>query len=242
MEFAPAQQDQFPSPPSVADRAWAFMEVLLVWLSGTLLLAPLIFWAGMTQDRILSDVRILFVFLISEAALTLAVLYLLLRIRGEGWDLLASRPADRNDIKAGLVFVPILVLTVIVSGLLFQWFLPEWVTLENPILNLLTNPLGLVLMILSSILVGGVKEELQRAFVLVRFERYLGGSLVGLVLWSVVFGLGHVTQGADNAVRAGLLGLILGLLFLRRRNPLGPVIGHATYNVLVVLFAWFALS
>ena len=242
MEFEPPQQEPFPSRPTLGDRALALGDVLLAWLSGTWLLAPLIFWSGITPDQILSDVRVLFVFLIGEAALTLAVLHLLLRIRGESWALVASRPATNADIRAGFFFVPVLVLTVIVSGLLFQWFLPSWVTLENPLLNLLTDGLGLVLMILSSILVGGIKEELQRAFVLRRFEQYLGGGQIGLILWSVAFGLGHLSQGEDNAVRAGFLGLLLGLFFLRRRNPLGPIIGHASYNVLVVLFAWFALG
>jgi membrane protease YdiL (CAAX protease family) len=59
------------------------------------------------------------------------------------------------------------------------------------------------------ILAGGVREELQRAFMLRRFE-YFGGDKVGVVVLSIAFGLGHVVQGWDAAVTTGALGLCVG--------------------------------
>ena len=53
---------------------------------------------------------------------------------------------------------------------------------------------------------GGLREEVQRAFILHRFERHLGGAAIGLVVFSVAFGLGHLVQGRDAAVITGLLG------------------------------------
>jgi len=102
--------------------------------------------------------------------------------------------------------------------------------------------LDLFLLLLSSILVGGIKEEIQRAFVLVRFEQFLGGGIVGLICWSLFFGIGHLAQGQDNAIRAALLGVVLGLIYLRRRNPTAPMVAHALYDVSVVIFAWFVLK
>ena len=56
------------------------------------------------------------------------------------------------------------------------------------------------------VVAGGVREEIQRAFLLRRFEVWLGGSTVGIIVTSVAFGAGHVLQGYDAAIVTGLLG------------------------------------
>jgi membrane protease YdiL (CAAX protease family) len=68
-----------------------------------------------------------------------------------------------------------------------------------------------------------------------RFEQYLGGSLVGLVLFSAVFGLGHVEQGYDVALATAVLGAFWGAVYLARRSILAPMIGHAGFNLSQVL-------
>lgn len=227
--------------PSLVDRLVAFLEVAIVGVGATFLLVQVMQAFGISQESLLNDVRILVLYLILEALITLLLIFLLLGLRGEGWSTLAPNPTTSAELKYGIAVLPLLVVTVLVSGLLFQWFLPDWVTQENPVLNLLQQPLDLLLFLLSSIFAGGIKEEIQRAFVLVRFEKFLGGSLIGLVFWSAVFGLGHLSQGADNAVRAALLGLVLGLIYLRRRNPVACMAAHALYDIAVVLFTWFVL-
>ena len=62
---------------------------------------------------------------------------------------------------------------------------------------------------------GGVREEIQRGFVLRRFEQYLGGGAVGLVVFSALFGLGHLEQGRDVALATAILGAFWGAVFLR---------------------------
>jgi membrane protease YdiL (CAAX protease family) len=78
---------------------------------------------------------------------------------------------------------------------------------------------------------GGVREEVQRAFVLRRFERYLGGPVVGLVVFSVAFGAGHIIQGRDVALITATLGAFWGVVYLRRRSVVGPVVSHSLFNV-----------
>ena len=58
---------------------------------------------------------------------------------------------------------------------------------------------------------GGVREEIQRGFVLRRFEQYLGGGAIGLVVFSVLFGLGHLEQGRDVALATAVLGAFWGV-------------------------------
>ena len=67
---------------------------------------------------------------------------------------------------------------------------------------------------------GGVREEIQRGFVLRRFEQYLGGGAVGLAIFSALFGLGHLEQGYDVAISTGVLGAFWGAIYLGA--PLDP--------------------
>ncbi|MGE5837133.1 MAG: CPBP family intramembrane glutamic endopeptidase, partial [Acidobacteriota bacterium] len=85
------------------------------------------------------------------------------------------------------------------------------------------------------VLAGGVREELQRAFILHRFEQRLGGVRLGLVLFSVSFGLMHVNQGLDAALAVGLLGVIWGVLYVIRRSAIMAMTNHAGFNAAQVL-------
>ena len=80
-----------------------------------------------------------------------------------------------------------------------------------------------------------MREEIQRGFVLRRFEQYLGGGAVGLVVFSALFGLGHLEQGRDVALATAVLGAFWGAIFLRRRSITGPMVGHAGFNLAQVV-------
>ena len=74
--------------------------------------------------------------------------------------------------------------------------------------------------------------RVQEAFILHRFDQYLGGGMVGLVVFSSVFGLGHIDQGIDAAIATGLLGAAWGIVYLRRRSVIAPIVSHAGFNLL----------
>ena len=110
--------------------------------------------------------------------------------------------------------------------------------------NVATNPLEALagnsaedaaLFGLLAIIAGGVREELQRAFVLHRFEQHLGGGAVGVIVWNTAFGLGHYVQGWDAVITTGVLGAVWGLVFLDRRSSVAPVVSHAGFNSLEIL-------
>jgi membrane protease YdiL (CAAX protease family) len=86
-----------------------------------------------------------------------------------------------------------------------------------------------------AIIGGGVREELQRAFMLRRFEQHLGGPVAGVLVLSVAFGLGHFVQGWDAVVTTGALGAFWAVLYLRRRSCVAPLVSHAGFNSLEVL-------
>jgi membrane protease YdiL (CAAX protease family) len=76
---------------------------------------------------------------------------------------------------------------------------------------------------------------MQRAFLLHRFEQYLGGATVGVIVTSIAFGLGHAPQGWDAAITTGAMGLLWALLYLDRRSSIAPMVSHAGFNSLEIL-------
>lgn len=247
-------------------RFWALFEVLLVALAGPVLVQIGFIFLNIGSAGILSDTRILFLFMASEACITLCFIVLLLRSRGEslrniGW--IWNNPGW--EILLGIGCLPLLFGSTLLVNIFFNFFLPDYVSTSNPLLELIESYGALLLFLISSIYVGGIKEEIQRAFVLDRFERYLGaillmpflrisgrypseqdgrrvGIIVGLILWSLFFAYGHAVQGIDNAVGAGILGLCFGLLYIWRRNLVAPIVAHALFDVVTLLIFWFVMN
>jgi membrane protease YdiL (CAAX protease family) len=215
------------------------LEVVLVAIGGYLVVPLFFALYGVTGAEITSNSRYLFLLLVSEATITLILVWSLLHLHGEGPRLLGWKYRNvSKEVRIGLLSVPLLFAATFLVGLFFRQFLPEQVTEENPILSLIQSRSDLLLFLVGSIYVGGFKEEVQRAFVLVRFESHLGGIGLGLILWSVFFAYGHLLQGADNAAGAGVLGLMFGLLYVWRRILVAPMIAHAAYDIATLLIYW----
>jgi membrane protease YdiL (CAAX protease family) len=88
-----------------------------------------------------------------------------------------------------------------------------------------------------AILAGGMREEIQRAFLLHRFREDLGGAWWGLLATSLAFGLGHVVQGWDAVVVTSLLGALWGALYLARASITAGMVSHALANATQVVIA-----
>ena len=52
---------------------------------------------------------------------------------------------------------------------------------------------------------------------------------------SVAFGAGHLMQGTDAALATGLLGAFWGVVYLRRRSAVAPMVSHAGFNLLQIV-------
>src|SRR5690606_36141747 len=109
-----------------------------------------------------------------------------------------------------------------------------------PLQAMLETPVRLAIFAVVVVVAGGIREEVQRAFILHRFEHDLGGAWIGLILFSLAFGLGHTVQGYDAAVLTGALGLLWGLVFLARRSIVAPVVSHALFNLSELAIFYFA--
>jgi membrane protease YdiL (CAAX protease family) len=150
---------------------------------------------------------------------------------------IGTRPV-KGEVLRGLALVPVvwLAVTGIVLGL--RTLVPSLHNVKtSPFEAFLDSPLEAGIFLVVAVLAGGVREELQRAFILRRFEQRLGGARLGLALFTLAFGLFHVDQGFDVAIAVGLLGLFWGLQYLRRRSVLLSMVNHAGFNATQVLQA-----
>ena len=102
---------------------------------------------------------------------------------------------------------------------------------HNPLQDLIRGPRNAGIFAIVVVVAGGVREEIQRAFVLHRFKVWLGGGTVGIIVGSIAFGAGHLVQGYDAAIATGLLGVFWGIMYLRRRSVVAPIVSHSGFNL-----------
>ncbi len=176
---------------------------------------------------------------------TLAIVGLVvvfLRVRDERATrvLLGSGPLWR-EARRGLAWLPVVFGLMIGLSAVLKAVAP-WLhnVPENPLQAMLTSPWRVAIFAVVVVLAGGVREEVQRAFILHRFDTDLGGARLGLVLFSVAFGLGHLTQGIDAAIVTGMLGLLWGAIYLARRSMVAPAVSHALFNLLQIALYQYA--
>ena len=101
----------------------------------------------------------------------------------------------------------------------------------NPLENMLQNREHAAMFAFVVMVAGGVREEIQRGFILHRFEGFLGGGAAGVVVYSGLFGLGHIDQGWDASLTVAVLGALWGSIYLIRRSIIAPMVSHAGFNL-----------
>ena len=174
---------------------------------------------------------------LADAAALIGLILLFFHAHGERpRDVLVGRRPFPMEVAAGLPLILVatgISIAVLVS---IQHFAPWLHTVEqNPLQALLRSPRDAWLLALVVVVAGGVREEIQRAFLLHRFEGWLGGGVIGVIMTSAAFGAGHLTQGADAAIATGLLGAFWGATYLRRRSAIAPIVSHSGFDLLQIL-------
>ena len=176
-----------------------------------------------------------FVFAVSllDTALVVTLVFMFIRAHRESARhlLFGSRSIVREALF-GVILMPVLFIVVALVLALILTFAPQLHNvLHNPFEDMLQtrrDTLGFALVVMIA---GGVREEIQRGFILRRFQQYLGGGSVGLVIFSTLFGLGHIEQGMDAVLATGVLGAAWGGIFLARGSIAAPMVSHALFNL-----------
>ena len=147
--------------------------------------------------------------------------------------LLGERPIG-PEVLRGFTLLPwVLGLVAIAAIAITKW--APWLVTPNPLERLATTPLELALFAVTTIVAGGLREEIQRAFIIHRCEQRLGGAIVGIVGFGLIFGLGHYVQGWSAVIITALLGTLWSIVYVVRRSVVAPVVSHASFNLIEVI-------
>jgi membrane protease YdiL (CAAX protease family) len=180
-----------------------------------------------------------FVFTLSllDAGVVLGLIVFFLRAHHESaWHVLVGNRPILREALLGITLLPaIFMFTVLVLVVILR-FAPQLHNVtNNPLEDMLRTRDDALIFAGVVMLAGGVREEVQRGFIVHRFGQYLGGAGWGVAIYSVIFGLGHAEQGIDAMIVTGLLGAAWGLLYIARRSIVASMVSHAGFNLAQLL-------
>jgi membrane protease YdiL (CAAX protease family) len=173
------------------------------------------------------------VWALTDMVLVLGLVYMFLRAHGEPvreFVVGPRRPA--REIALGVLLIPAAFAAVVLVLAIVLALRPSLNNVPvNPFERMMQTPQDAAVFALVVLFAGGVREEVQRGFIVRRFDQYLGGGLVGVALYTVVFGLGHIDQGYAAAIATGALGALWGWVYHVRRSIIAPMVSHAGFNL-----------
>jgi membrane protease YdiL (CAAX protease family) len=180
-----------------------------------------------------------FVFILSlvDAVLVVSLVCFFIKAHGESVRqvLTGDRPIVREAL-VGILLIPLVfTVVVIVLGLILALVPRLHNVPENPLAAMVQTPRDAIIFSIVVMVAGGVREEVQRGFIVHRFDQHLGGAAFGVAAYSVAFGMGHLEQGWDAALATGMLGAIWGCLYMVRRSIVAPMVSHAGFNLLQLI-------
>jgi membrane protease YdiL (CAAX protease family) len=248
LPIADAPVEATDSAPAPSLPRWrALIEVILVCGIPTQVVLTLVLLFGFHLP-ILDGANISFEFFavlsLVDTALIAVLIRIFLSLSGEtsAGVFLGPKPVA-GEVLRGLALMPLTFLCVTGIVLALRTLLPWTHTVDrSPLEAFMRTPLEAGIFAFVVVLAGGVREELQRAFILHRFDQRLGGIKVGLAVFSLTFGALHLDQGVDVAVAIGSLGLLWGVLYITRRSAIMAMTNHASFNAAQVLQAVLARS
>lgn len=233
--------DEPPSGPSAplartARPTWpTWIEILMCSGYPTqLLVGQMLVFAGIPPqlaDGTLSGTFVLALSL-ADAVLLISLIVVFLIRRGERpLAVFFGGRAIGREAAVGMVSLPFVLAIVVALTISIRRVLPSLHNVpENPLEALAGRGLNIWLFLLVVIVAGGVREELQRAFLLHRFRGDLGQPWMGLLITSMAFGMGHTLQGLDAAIITGILGAIWGAIYLKRDSAMASIVSHSLFN------------
>jgi membrane protease YdiL (CAAX protease family) len=229
-----------PDPSPARDRVSALLEVMLCSGYPTQLSLVLIMTSmGLTTRTSAGGLAPSFVFILSlvDAVLVVSLVCFFITAHGESVRqvLIGDRPIVREALVGVMLIPAVFVIVVLVLGLVLS-LAPKLHNVPlNPLAAMVQTRMDAIIFSLVVMVAGGVREEVQRGFIVHRFDQRLGGAAFGVAAYSVAFGLGHLEQGWDAALATGMLGAIWGSVYVARRSIVAPMVSHAGFNLLQLI-------
>ena len=235
-----------PPPPRRIWPLWAtWVEILLCSGYPTqLLISVLLISSGVKAQTADGKLSGSFVFALSmlDTGLLLALILSCMRLRGQRpLEIFFGATRPLRELAAGVLSLPAVLMILVSLTVIVQRFVPSMHNVpDNPLEGLAGGGLSMWQFLMVVIVAGGVREELQRAFLLQRFRDDLGQPWLGLFITSLAFGMGHTLQGLDAALITGTLGAWWGFLYLTRGGALASMVSHSLFNSGELLRIFFA--
>lgn len=227
--------DSVPSAPPVARPTWpTWVEILLCSGYPTqIAISSALIGAGLPPT--LADGRLsgAFVFALSllDTLVLLSLIVVFIRRGGQrARDVFFGQTQPLREVITGVFSLPTVIVIVVGLTLAIRQFAPSLHNVPDNPLEGLVGGQSIWIFLIVVIVAGGVREELQRAFLLQRFRDVLGQPWLGLFITSLAFGMGHTLQGLDAAVITGTLGALWGFMYLTRRGALASMVSHSLFN------------
>lgn len=169
---------------------------------------------------------------------TFLLVYYLLKLTNENFGSLGfNKNKLGKQIAIGTLFgIGIFALDTFLISPILESLLPNAVAEGENIKHLFSKLYYIPILLFMGIFKGGFLEEIWRIFVLTRFEKAFktAGLIFALIFFSVMFGLGHAYQGTSGIISTAILGLLDGLVYLRKRNAMEAVMAHAIFDLIAM--------
>jgi membrane protease YdiL (CAAX protease family) len=232
-----------PDPPvavDARDRIGAVIEIVLCSSIPTqLAINAMLRGIGLPTTQPSGEAVAMAVFaqLVLDTVVVIGLMVVILRAHGEHPSAVWKGPRRiGREVTIGFATAPLLFFGSAIFLNALRLFFPSLHNVQNnPLERLAGNAQQSAIFAVVAVLAGGIREELQRGFMLYRFEKYLGGGTVGLVVTSVLFGVLHGIQGWDAMIVTGCLGAFWAAMYLARRSAIGPMSSHALFDTLQIL-------
>jgi membrane protease YdiL (CAAX protease family) len=220
--------------PTMSERFGALVEVLICSGYPTQIAIGTAFAAFGLRPKGPMDIGYVFVVSLVDAVVLIALIFAFLHNHGQSpREVFLGKRRPIAEVLTGvpMMFMAFGLAVVVLAAILV--FAPSLHNVQqNPLQGLVRRPSDAVLFGVVVVVAGGVREEIQRAFLLNRFERWLGGGTVGVVIASTAFGAGHLLQGKDAAIATGILGAFWATVYLQRRSVIAPIVSHSGFNLM----------
>jgi len=189
-----------PAPSPVRERLSALLEVMLcsgypTQLSLVLLMTSM----GMRIRTATGGLTPSFIFILSlvDAVLVVSLVCFFIKAHGERVrDVLIGNRTILREALVGILLIPLVFTVVVILLGLILALVPKLHNVPlNPLAAMVQTPRDAVIFSIVVMVAGGVREEVQRGFIIHRFDQHLGGAAFGVAAYSVAFGLGHLEQG-----------------------------------------------
>jgi membrane protease YdiL (CAAX protease family) len=232
-EITPAEPPP-PHHPVAAARASAILEILLCsGVPSQFALAymfALFGFSPLVGGRL--SIAYIATLLLVDASILIALILWLLQRRGENpREVFVGHRPVLHEMALGIPMTAVVfLLAVLVLSAARVLFPALHNVRENPLQHLIQTPGQALVLAIVATIGGGFREEIQRAFIIHRFEQHLGGAYAGLIIYSLIFGLGHSLQGWDAVLTTALLGAFWGYVYIVRRTIVAPVVSHSGFN------------